>query len=339
MKNKLKLLKSKFNYILDLRKENFPKIVHAIKSQIKARILGYPNEIMIEPINICNLNCALCSAPQKYITRKRLAMTLENFKIIIDDVKKYAHSIYLSNAGEPMLNKDIFKMIEYASKNNLSTSLSTNATLLHTAAIRHLLYSGLDHLIISLDGATKHSYEKFRVGARFENVIENIKNLCNEKRRLRKAKPYIELQFIVTRYNENEIEDINKLAEKMGVDRLHFKSLYLCSHVYGSDERERLAEEYLPKRKDVKNRYEVSDGITICKWRSATCSYWQNRSVILADGTVVMCCYDINGDFALGNILEEGKSFRDIWNSEKYKNYRNNLMYNKKLPLCKKCDE
>jgi len=45
------------------------------------------------------------------------------------------------------------------------------------------------------------------------------------------------------------------------------------------------------------------------------------------------------GDYAFGNVLEEGKSFRDIWNSKKYKNYRNNLMYHKKLPLCKKCDE
>lgn len=339
MKNKIRLLKSKFDHILDLRKEDFPKVVHIIKSRIKARVFGYPNEIMIEPINICNLNCPLCSAPQQHITRSRLAMMLEDFKIIIDDVKKYVHYIYLTNAGEPMLNKDIFKMIEYANKNNLSTSLSTNATLLHKATIRHLFDSGLDHIILSFDGATKYSYEKFRVGANFENVIGGIKNLCNEKRRLKKAKPYIELQFIVTRYNESEIEDILKLAEEMGVDRLHFKSLCLCSHVYDLDERERLAEEYLPKRKDVKNRYEVSDGITICKWRSATCSYWQKRSVILADGTVVMCCYDINGDYAFGNVLEKGKSFRDIWNSKKYKNYRSDLMYHKKLPLCQKCDE
>jgi MoaA/NifB/PqqE/SkfB family radical SAM enzyme len=136
-------------------------------------------------------------------------------------------------------------------------------------------------------------YEKFRVGANFENIIGDIKYPCNEKRRLRKTKPFIELQFIVTRYNENEIEDILKLAEEMRVDRLHFKSLYLCSHFYDIDERKKLAEEYLPKRKDVKNRYEVNDGIPICKWRSATRSYWRKRSVILADARVVMCCYDI----------------------------------------------
>jgi len=336
---RLKHFKSKFGRILELRKEDFPKVVHIITSRIKARIFGYPNDIMIEPTNMCNLKCSLCSAPQKYITRKRLAMTFEDFKMIIDDVKNYTHSIYLTNAGEPLLNKDIFKMIKYANKNNLSTSLSTNATVLHEAAIRHLLDSGLDHIIISFDGGTKYSYEKFRVGANFEDVVEDIKNLCNEKQRLRKSKPYIELQCIVTRYNENEVEEILKLAKEMGVDRLHFKSLYLCSHVYDLDEKKTFAEEYLPRRKDVKNRYEIRDGIPICKWRSATCSYWQNKSVILADGTVVMCCYDINGEHAFGNVLEEGKSFRDIWNSKKYKNYRDNLMYHKKLPLCKKCDE
>lgn len=339
MKNKLKYFKNEFNCILDLRKKNFPKIIHRITHQIKCYMFGYPIQILIEPINICNLSCPLCSTPQQYITRKRLAMTFENFKTITDDIRRYTHSIYLTNAGEPLLNKDISKMIKYANKKNLSTSLSTNATLLNETTIMELLDSGLDYLIISLDGATNYSYEKFRVGAKFENVIRGITKLCDEKRRLKKVKPFIELQFIVTRYNENEIGKISKLAKEMGVDRLHFKTLYLCSHVYNLDDRKKLAEEFLPRRKDVKNRYEIRDGIPICKWRSKTCSYWQDKSVILADGTVVMCCYDINGEYAFGNILEEGQSFRDIWNSKKYKNYRANLMFHKKLPLCKKCDE
>ncbi len=338
MKNKLKYFKNKFSPILlELREKNFSKIIHAIKSRIKARIFGYPTQILIEPINMCNINCGLCSAPQQYITRKRLAMTFGNFKAIIDDIKSITHSIYLTNAGEPLLNKDIFKMIKYASKLGLSVSVSTNATLLDKKAILELLDSGLDSLIVSVDGAAKYSYEKFRRGAVFEEVIRNITELCHEKKRFLKNKPFVELQCIVTRYNENEQEEMKRLSRAMGVDRLHFKTLSLCPHVYGIDVRKKFAEEFLPRRNDVKNRYVLdNDGAPLSTWSSDTCSYWKKLSVILVDGTVCMCCYDINGEYCFGNVNEA--SFRQIWNSEKYRHYRNDLMFYKKLPLCKNCD-
>lgn len=228
MRGTLKYFKGKFGPILlDLREKDFFKILHRLLCIFKSFMLGYPSQILIEPINMCNINCPLCSTPQKYITRTRMAMSFENFKKIVDDIKGITHNIYLTNAGEPLLNKDIFQMIRYATKNHLSVMVSTNATLLSETTIKELLDSGLDYLIVSVDGASKYSYEKFRVGAKFEDVIEGISKLCWERRRLGKAKPFIELQFIVTRYNEYEIEEEKRISRKMSVDRLHFKTLSL----------------------------------------------------------------------------------------------------------------
>jgi radical SAM protein with 4Fe4S-binding SPASM domain len=266
-----------------------------------------------------------------------MAMSFEDFKRIVNDVKDITHSIYLTNAGEPLLNKEIFRMIKYAEQNNLRVSLSTNATLLNKTAVKNLLNSGLDLLIVSIDGVSKSSYEKFRRGAIFEEVIRNVTFLCDQKKKMKKLKPIIEWQFIVTKLNQNELGKIKKLSKKMGVDRVRIKTLYLCSHIYDKHERKKFAEEFLPTRKDVKSRYEIKDNALICKWRSKTCTYWQKRSVILVDGTVCMCCYDINGEYIFGNVYL--KSFKDIWNSKKYRYYRKYLIFNKKLPLCQRCQK
>ena len=83
---------------------------------------------------------------------------------------------------------------KYASKYNLRVIISTNATKLDK--IDGLLNSGVEKVVLSLDGLSKKTYEKYRVGADFNKVIKNIKNLCKRKRELRKKKPIIQMQFI-----------------------------------------------------------------------------------------------------------------------------------------------
>ena len=101
-------------------------------------------------------------------------------------------------------------MVQYAHQNNLYTEISTNAVLLNKEKTKDLLESQLDRIIIDLDGMTKDSYEQFRVGARFENVLENIKYFCQQKQILKLKKPFIELQFVLTKLNQDEVEDIRK---------------------------------------------------------------------------------------------------------------------------------
>lgn len=319
---------------VEIRLGNYHKPVHVGRALLRRLINGYPYVLVIEPINQCNLRCTICAAPSHRITRKKMRMSYEDFVAIIDDVRNFTQKILLFFAGEPLLNPDIFKMINYAEKNGLTVEVNTNATLLNYDNIQALLDSNLSELVISFDGPTRESYEKFRIGANFDEVLENIGNLCREKKKQKKLKPRIELQCIVMRYNEDKLDGMRELAMELGVDKLSFRTLGLCEYIYSEEEVKKFAEEFLPEQgisryRPRGDKPEFKEEIT-----PPTCPY-VSSSVILVDGTVSICCYDINGDYAMGNVFE--KSFLDIWNSEKYRRYREDLMKYRKLPLCKSC--
>ncbi len=310
-----------------LKEKDFKKLSHFLRIRIKSLISDVPAAVLIEPINTCNLRCPLCSLPQSHLKRKREEMSFEGFQYIVDEVKNHTISFLLSMAGEPLLNKEIAKMVNYASNNGLFVAIDTNATLLSPELAEGLLYSGLDEIFVSLDGCSKESYEGFRVNAELENVVENITTLCALKRIKNKATPLVTLECIANRLNENELWEIKKLGRKIGIDRFWVKSLAIPSHIYDEETCKEMATKFLPTNPNVKHRYRSG--------KLTSCTYWTRNTVILVDGTVAMCCYDLNGEYSFGNIYEDG--FLNIWNSEKYRYYRKNLILHRKLPLCMRC--
>jgi MoaA/NifB/PqqE/SkfB family radical SAM enzyme len=139
------------------------------------RIIGYPIKIYVDPASVCNLKCPLCPTGNGDKSRSKGFMKFEAFKKIIDEVKDYVIQVDLYNWGEPLLNKEIFKMVEYAHKLGIRTRISTNLTILSESAVENMINSGLDELIASIDGASEETYQKYRVGGSFEKVIENLK--------------------------------------------------------------------------------------------------------------------------------------------------------------------
>lgn len=254
-------------------------------------------------------------------------MSLQNFEYIVRELKNHTQGIVMQFAGETLLHKDIVKMISHASKNGLLVTMDTNATLLTPALAEGLIESGLDTIVVGLDGATKSSYEKWRVNAKFEDTLQNIRTLCDLKRQKKKRTPIVEIQCIANRYNQDELAEVKRMSGEIGADRFMVMSLVIPSHIYDDETCKKMAKEFMPTRPDVKSRYN--------RPRPSSCHFWARNSVILVDGTVTMCCYDLNGEYSLGNIFQEG--FLNIWNSEKYRHYRKNLIINKKLPLCARC--
>ena len=298
----------------------------------------FPIGLIIEPVNFCNLRCPFCSANASKMQRKRTVMDFKTFATVINQVKGFVNYIHLTNAGEPLLNKNIYKMVEYAKVSNLFVTINTNGTILEREDFRRLFDCGLDYLIFSVDGTRKETYERQRVGANFGEVMSNIDWICSYKKQKNLKKPIVEIQAIVTRYNEDEIEDFKKLKDTLGVDRLRFKSFSLCGHILDEDEQQRLADEFLPRKAESKSRYDLQDGHFVLKesWRNRKCTWWLRNSVILADGRVSMCCFDINGKYCFGNILNS--RFTEIWWSPKYLEYRRHLIPDRKTPLCRRCD-
>lgn len=292
---------------------------------------------MIEPACKCNLKCPLCTTPHKYMTRKQGVMKWNTYQNIIDHVKDFALIIYYNFAGEPFLNSKLFKMVNEAAKHDIITFVDTNATLLTKERIREVLDSSLSILVVNIDYRNKKSFESFRNGANFESTMKSLKALCSLKKKRNQFFPLIIAETIVSRNNENHLHAIKNFAmNQIGVDGVWFKSLCFPLHSKGFREEHNvheLVEKYLPRKSNIK-RYIYKKNHLILKDPKKFCE-WDQKSLILWDGRIAACCFDYDGQYTFGNI--NNNSFLDIWNSDKYKYYREKLIKYKKLDLCKHC--
>jgi len=311
------------------------KFFHYIKVYIKNKFFDSPRLAMIEIGTTCNLRCPTCPTPRDLIGRPPNIMKMDEYKKIIDAIKDHVHVVLLYYSNEPLLNPSLAEMIKYAEKNNLYAMISTNAMLLDKKNTDEILDSGLDEILLCLDGMTKEAYEPFREGAKFEIVFENIKYFCEEKKRRKKIKPYIELQYIVTKLNQDQIPEVKKFVEDYKIDRLRLKSLAIGEYNYNKSELGELAEKFLPNKEDVKTRYKKEAGSIKHKKFTKICSNAKNQIVILDKGQMIMCCYDVKGQYEYGNILES--DFKKNWFNKETK-IKRKMARERKFPLCQKCD-
>ena len=310
-----------------LHSRNLRGFSHSARIYLKRRLTDIPDAVLIEPINTCNLSCPLCTLPQSHLNRKRQTMSYKDFKYIVSDLRNHTQAITFSMAGEPLLNTEIVGMVSYATSRGLHVTLDTNATLLTPKIAKGLIESGLDVIYASLDGCSKESHESFRVNSNFQETFQNIATLCFLKRTLGEVTPIVVLECIAYRLNENELSEVKEMSKRIGVDRFWIKSLGIPSHIYGDDICKKMADKYLPSNSQIKSRYAVA--------KKTSCTFWTRNTVILVDGTVTMCCMDINGDYSFGNVFRQ--KFIDIWNSDKYRYYRKILIPKMKLPICSRC--
>ena len=289
---------------------------------------GFPPVVMIEPTNICNLKCPLCPSGNGTLKRKKGYMGFFTFKKVIDEIKDRSFMVVLWNQGESYLNKDFLKMVKYASDSGLFTLASTNANI--DLQVEHTIESGLDSIIISLDGATQETYNKYRVNGDLNKVLENVKNLVKTKKKLKTRNPLIRWQFLVMKHNEHEIENIKKLAKELRVDNLELKTV----QIYSKDD----IYNFLPinpkyRRYKIKgNNFELKFGI-----KNRCRRIWTN-AVVNWDGEVAICCFDKDVEYKIGNIKETPLS--KLWKNEKIQKIRNQILKDRKnLPICRNCGE
>lgn len=293
---------------------------------------GFNGRVALEVTNSCNLKCRLCPTWQ-YMKRPRGFMKLEQFKKIIDDNADIFKRINMIFAGEPLLNPEVFSMVKYAQDRGIGVLVSTNATLLDEKKIEQVISSGLNNLIVCLDGTTKEIHEQYRQGSDFEQTKENIRQLCRYKKQSGQSYPYITLQFLVMKQNEHQIPDIIELAKDLGVDSLDLKALSLGSFV-SLDRKIELAENNLPNDQNF-SRFYFKGGKLRDKSKPRICS-WMRQALILFNGDVSLCCYDVDGDLVVGNIFKDG-GFKKIYRSSKYRKWRKKAIQ-RKIGLCQRCN-
>lgn len=303
------------------------KLFHiALGATTKSRFLNGPLYLSVEPTSLCNARCALCPTPSEKLERSSIYFPLNKYKEIIDTTKSSVVHVTFFVAGDPFINENLCKMIRYATRNGLRTFVSTNGTLLNRQTIRELLETNLDELYICLDGARKESHEIYKRGTNFELICANIRALTSEKRQRKKPFPHIFIQTLITRYNEDELDDIVKLGKKLGVDGVFFKTFSIEK---GYDEN--LAQEFIPRKRRL-SRYEIVNGrVKMQEERNLECQYTRT-AFVLCDGRLALCPYDFNGEYDVRNAFSE--NIVKLWKSEKYDNIRKR-MKRKEFEMCK----
>jgi radical SAM protein with 4Fe4S-binding SPASM domain len=244
---------------------------------------------------------------------------------------KSVKKMHLHFSGESFLNPEIPQITKFLSEQGLFLSVSTNGTL---PAERYLqtLESGLDQLIFAIDGATAETHEKYRVGSDFEKIMKNLTTVTREK----PEGPKVGVQFLVTRFNENEIGQMKNKLSQIGVDFFNLKTLSLDIAADENLEGEKLenARKFLPKNEKYSRYRKKTSGLKV-KYPILICPFIY-QPVIGADGEVSLCCIDLEKQIKFGN-LNDYDSFEDLWNSEDYRSQRKEVL-NKKLPICQRCN-
>ncbi len=292
---------------------------------------GRPPILTIEPTNLCNLKCPLCTTGNGEMKRVRGKMSLETFRNILDQMGDDIFFLLLYHQGEPYLNKDFLKFVRLAKEKKIYCTTSTNAHYFDEETIVATIESGLDSMIVSIDGVTQQSYEKYRVNGSLEKVVEGSKRFMALKRKLKSRTPLIAWQFLVMKHNEKEIPAIRKLAKEVGVDRLLLKNIEVRS--------EQEALEWLPENPKYR-RYEF-DGkhLEVKNSQKKSCPRPWLSTLINWDGSVVPCCFDKNGAYIMGNI-NHISDFNRIWRGPAFERFRTRLATDRKsIDMCRNCNQ
>lgn len=283
-----------------------------------SKMIGYPYEILMDPTNLCGLQCTLCPTGQKNPSRPKTVLKFEDAKKILDKLGKYATNLYLTNWGEPLLNKDVFKIINYAhDKEKMFVYMSTTLNKIDEKMVEQIAESSLDSLTVSLDGASQETCQKYQVGVEFDKVIDRVKRIAARKKALGKTTPRIEWRFIVFNHNEQEITKAKQTYKQLGFDSLELAGARcdMGKEIFMNlNQQFESVKDKLPKNE----KYSLYDYKKQQKKRvlKDTCSFLWTQVTINSDGSVSPCCAVYNKAHDFGNILEEG--FDNIWNNKKY---------------------
>ncbi len=292
---------------------------------------GYPVSVSFEPTTSCNLRCPECPSGLRRFSRATGMLEKDFFRRTIDDIHKELLYLIFYFQGEPYLNPQFLEMVQYASQKKIYTATSTNAHYLNDDNARKTVESGLDRLIISIDGTTQEVYREYRRGGNLEKVIAGAERIVAWKKKLNSKTPFVVFQFLVVKPNEHQIEEVKQLAKRVGVNDVWFKTAQVYDYENDPNELIPTIDKFSRYRKTNKG-YALKNKLNNHCWK-----LW-HANVITWDGLVVPCCFDKDAMHRLGNLSNQ--SFKEIWNNDNYRQFRKELMTSRKnIDICANCSE
>jgi len=322
------------NFMSKLTPRRFFNIVQLVGSYYLSKVsgkpihYGMPTSISLEPTTSCNLRCPECPSGLRNFTRPTGMLTQETYQKVIDELAPSLSYLIFYFQGEPYLNPKFLEQVKYASQKRIYTATSTNAHYLDDKQAKATIESGLDRLIISIDGTSQETYEQYRIGGKLEKVIEGTRNVIKWKKELKSTTPHVIFQYLVVKPNEHQLEEVKTLAKDLGVDEVAFKTAQIYDYENGS--------ELIPTIEQYSRYKQLPNG----KWKIKNklinhCWKMWHSCVITWDGKVVPCCFDKDAHYQLGAMEDQS-----VWRGEAYQKFRASLIKSRsEIEMCKNCSE
>ena len=308
-------------------------VSYALSRLGSVHVAHAPLFVSVEPANVCQLRCPACPVGlrNKGILGNRdneRFMSLNVWHRVLSEIRDTALIVQFYFQGEPLLNKDLPIMIREAHEAGLYTIVSTNAQALTESMAEALVTSGLDRIIVSMDGLTDESYNAYRVGGSLEKCKEALRFLRNSKsRHLEISKsPIIELQCLRLKSNEHEWAQFKREYKALGADRLVFKTAQLYDYANGHP--------LMPSNPKYSRYIRGEDGLYHRRKLHKGCWRVKSGVVITTNGDVLPCCYDKNHAYAYGNIMTT--PLKELFSNEKATAFRQTA-FRQTPPICQEC--
>lgn len=292
---------------------------------------GRPMTVSIEPTTACNLRCPECPSGLRSFTRETGNLKKDFFTKSIDELYKELLYLIFYFQGEPYINPNFLEMVKYANSKGIYTITSTNGHFLNDENAKKTIESGLDRMIISVDGTTQDVYQNYRKEGNLETVLQGARNVVKWKKKMKSSTPHIIFQFLVVKPNEHQIADVHRLAEEIGIDEVKLKTAQIYDYEQGSDLIPTI-DKYSRYAKKSDGTYTVKNELLNHCWK-----LW-HACVISWDGLVLPCCFDKDAKHRLGDL--KSRSFADIWHGAEYQSFRKSLLKGRdEIDICKNCTE
>lgn len=343
-----------------MKKALHSKLTNFERHTMKSNLWSYPDMLLVEPTNRCNIDCIMCF--RHYSHNYEIGDMGDTIFEKLVPILPFVQEINLQARGEPLLHKHLLSWIKQAKTSGTKVSFFTHGLLLTPEVIEQLVAFPLDLLTVSLDAATKNRFEKIRLRANYDTIINNIENLVKYKRKKNSQYPELHFHFVAMRQNIEELPDLTKLAKKFDVTTVIVEHLWVFDaaiieetlfldrermHTYFELAR-KIARELninliLPSEEPIKFCEPAvlkQSGLTQFDYliennsasNSSTTYYclepWR-IAIVYWNGDISPCCYT---DRVMGNLRQQ--SFRQIWNNAEYRAFRRDI---KKGTLPKEC--
>lgn len=284
-----------------------------------AVVFAAPFELQIEPTNRCNVACSMCL--RNIYHRDPEDMKFEYFAKIIEQFP-YLKFVTLHGWGEPLLNQDLFKMIDYAYQKGIATAFATNGVLINAAMGRNIIESHLDMLVFSVDSVQPQIFESTRKGSFFEDTERNIRCLVDLKKELRSKSPKLVISSTILKENVNHLETVIRFAKDLDIGEVSFHLAYYpdqdAYQVLGVDKIK--IKEIFGKLFYLGSSLNIKVIYSALPYRHGLCPTSWFIPFVAVNGDVFVCCYQKD---PVGNLLREG--FSNIWNSQTYQSFRKQI--------------